>query len=260
MPLSVAVAGNVAALVSIGRGEPRRTRGLPSRPTLLGVGPVPRRSAGAVSAGVCVARALHVRAATLADLPALLSFGDELREQVLHATSDVGGRARGATATVRAQLEQRYREALDDPDRHLVLVVGEDEEPLGMAVFTVASANALLDLRAVHVSHSVVADRHKKRGAGRALVAAAAAFAEEQGVEQLVVSVHPGSRDANRFFARLGFAPLAVRRTAPVAVVRRRLAQAEARPVAEHVVRRRPRRVPRVVNVPLGPSEPGPAT
>jgi ribosomal protein S18 acetylase RimI-like enzyme len=204
-----------------------------------------------------VARGLHVRAATPADLPALLSFGAELREQVLHSVAEGGGRARGATA--RAQLEQRYREALDDPDRHLVVVVGEDEEPLGMAMLTIASANALLDLPAVHMSHAVVADRHKKRGAGRALVAAATTFAEQQGIEQLVVSVHPGSRDANRFFARLGFAPLAVRRTAPVGVVRRRLVQAESRPVAEHVVRRRPRRLMRSASAPLGPSEPGPA-
>jgi ribosomal protein S18 acetylase RimI-like enzyme len=207
-----------------------------------------------------VARGLYVRVATPADLPALLSFGDELREQVLHATADGSGRGRGATATARAQLEQRYREALDDPDRHLVVVVGEDEEPLGMAMLTVASANALLDLRAVHMSLAVVADRHKKRGAGRALVAAATTFAEQQGIDQLVVSVPPASRDANRFFARLGFAPLAVRRTAPVAVVRRRLAQAESRPVAEHVVRRRSRRLLPAARVPLGPSEPGPAT
>ena len=90
------------------------------------------------------------------------------------------------------------------------------------------------------MSHAVVADRHRRRGAGRALVAAAAAFAEERGLDQLVVSVHPGSREANRFFARLGFAPLAVRRSAPVAAVRRRLPHGEARPPAEHVVRAPP--------------------
>jgi hypothetical protein len=40
-----------------------------------------------------------------------------------------------------------------------------------------------------------------------------------------VVSVTPTSRDANRFFARLGFAPLVIRRVAPLSVVRRRLAE-----------------------------------
>ena len=201
--------------------------------------------------------ALHVRPATDRDLPALLSFGAELRDQLLPA-SDRGARARGSSAAARGLLEPRYLEALSDPDRHLVVVVGDDDEPLGMALLCVAPANALLDLPAVHMSHSMVADRHKRRGAGKALVAAAAAFAEERGVEQIVVSVSPGSRDANRFFARLGFAPLAVRRVAAVPVVRRRLASPEARTL-ESVVQRRHRRGGRLSAtsaVPLGAVEP----
>lgn len=192
---------------------------------------------------------VRVRPVTADDLPALLTLGDELREQVVPVEG--GGRARTATIAGRAALSERYLEAIADPARHLVLAVGgpEDgpEEPLGMALFTIASANALLDIPAVHVSHAVVADRHRKRGAGKALVASSAAFAEEQGIDQLVVSVHPGSRDAARFFARLGFAPLAVRRTAPVAVVRRRLALADRTP--GQIVRQRARRTP---PVPLG--------
>ena len=205
---------------------------------------------------------LHVRTATAADLPALLAFGEELRDLVLAPGAEVGGRSRGTSpATARAFLEQRYREAVEDPARELVVVVGEDDEPLGMALLTVAPANALVDIPAVHMSHAVVSDRHKRRGAGRALVSAAATYAEQHGLEQLVVSVHPGSRDANRFFARLGFAPLAVRRTAPVAAVRRRLSSSEARPVPDHVVRRRPRRAGRLApSLPLGPAAAAPAT
>ncbi|MCY7363839.1 MAG: GNAT family N-acetyltransferase [Frankiaceae bacterium] len=197
-----------------------------------------------------------MRPATVEDVPALLAFGDELRDALLPSPPQAV-RPRGTPAGTRALLEQRYLEALDDPERHLVVVVNEAEEQLGMALFTVASANALVDLPAVHMSHAVVADRHKRRGAGKALVGAAASFAEARGLEQIVVSVHPGSRDANRFFARLGFAPLAVRRVAPVAVVRRRLAQAD-RPV-DLVVRRRPRRSTRLVpGVPLGAAEDAP--
>jgi ribosomal protein S18 acetylase RimI-like enzyme len=200
--------------------------------------------------------ALHVRPATVADVPALLAFGEELRDALLPSGPDAVGRPR-TPAAARAALEQRYREALADPDRHLVVVVNEAQDPLGMALLTVASANALLDLPAVHMSHAVVADRHKRRGAGKALVAAAAAYAEERSLEQIVVSVHPGSRDANRFFARLGFAPLAVRRVAPVGVVRRHLAQVDNRP-ADHAARRRPRRPGRRAlgrGLPLGSAE-----
>jgi len=190
-----------------------------------------------------------VRPATAADLPALLSLGSELREQLV-PTETV--RRRGLAFGAQHALEARYCDALADPHRHLLVVVDGaadgPEEVLGMALLTVAPANALLDHLAVHMSHSVVADRHRRRGAGRALVAAAAAFADERGVDQLMVSVPPGSREANRFFARLGFAPLAVRRTSSVAAVRRRLAEGELR-VVDHVVRRRrrPERVVRAV-------------
>jgi ribosomal protein S18 acetylase RimI-like enzyme len=199
---------------------------------------------------------VRVRPATADDLPLLLEFGEELREQLGPALD--GKRVRSSAKAGRAALETRYREALADADRHLVLAVADDDAALGMALFTVAPANALLDTPAVHVSHAVVAAKHKRRGAGKALVAAAATFAEERGIEQVVVSVNPGSRDANRFFARLGFAPVAVRRVAPTAVVRRRLHSSDA-PLVDHVVRRRPRRLGRLPispAVPLGPVDP----
>jgi ribosomal protein S18 acetylase RimI-like enzyme len=198
---------------------------------------------------------VRVRPATADDLPVLMEFGEELREQLTPALD--GKRVRPTAVTGRLGLESRYLDALADPDRHLVIAVAEDDSALGMALFSVAPANALLDTPALHVSHAVVADRHKRRGAGKALVGAAAAFAEERGLEQVVVSVHPGSRDANRFFARLGFAPLAVRRVAPTAGLRRRLHAADARAV-EHVVRRRPRRLGRLPGgaaLPLGSAE-----
>lgn len=183
---------------------------------------------------------VHVRPATEDDLPALLAFGAELRDSLLPAPNG-GPRLRCTPAAAQSLLEARYREALADDTRHLVVAIDANGEPIGMALLTLASASPLVDCPAVHLSHAVVADRHKRRGAGKALVAAAAAFADERGVEQLVVSVHPGSRDANRFFARLGFAPLAVRRAASVGAVRRRLAQTD-RGLGEVVVLRRPRR------------------
>ncbi len=159
---------------------------------------------------------VRVRPVTLEDLPALVELGDEL------------GRSTGPAGT-----SARFVEAIADSDRHLVLAVtdrdGEQEQALGMALFTIGTANALLDIPAVHISHAVVSHEHRRRGAGKALVAAAAAFAEERGIDQLVISVHPASREAARFYARLGFAPFAVRRTAPVALVRRRLVASRLR-------------------------------
>jgi len=180
---------------------------------------------------------VRVRPVTEDDLPAILELAAELREQLLPVEG--GGRGRPSTAG-RSGLEDRYRDAVADPTRHVVLAVsgsGANEQVLGMAILSVATTNELLDLSSVHMTHAVVAGRHRKRGAGKALVAAAAAFAEERGIEQLVVSVHPGSREAARFFARLGLRPVAVRRTAPVAVVRRRLSALER--LSDAVPRRR---------------------
>jgi ribosomal protein S18 acetylase RimI-like enzyme len=240
--------GPVLRGASVGR---RRGRG-PS-----GAGHTFRRSAGPTSGAPMSWSTVRVRPATALDLPSMLDFGEELREQLGPAAD--GKRVRLASASSRAALEARYAEALVDPERHLVVAVAEDDAPLGMAMFTIAPSNALLDTPALHVSHVVVADRHKRRGAGKALVAAAATFAEQRGLEQVVVSVHPGSREANRFFARLGFAPLAVSRVAPTAVVRRRLLSRDTRP-AVHVVRRRPRRLGRLPVtssvLPLGPADP----
>jgi len=198
--------------------------------------------------------AVRVRPATSDDVPVLLGFGDQLRDRLLPTPE--GKRARGASGR---GLDARYLGAISDPERHLVVAVGDDDVPLGMAMFTTGSASALLDLPALHVSHVVVSDRNRRRGAGKALVAAAAAYADEHGLDQVVVSVNPTSREANRFFARLGFAPLAVRRVAPVSVIRRRL-QAPDVATADSVVRRRPRRTVRLrtgaTPLPLGPVDP----
>ena len=199
--------------------------------------------------------AVQVRSATAADLPALLGFADELRDQPLPALD--GKRSRALPPTARETLEARFRDVLADPDRRLVVAVGDDDAALGMALLSVGPTNPLLDLPALHVSHVVVGDGNRRRGAGKALVAAAAAYADERGLDQVVVSINPGSREANRFFARLGFAPVVVRRMASVALIRRRLGIPAPRP-ADHVVRPRPRRAGRLrrATLPLGPAGP----
>ena len=58
---------------------------------------------------------------------------------------------------------------------------------------------------------------------GTALLREAAGFADEVGAGDVVVNVPPSHRDVNRFFARYGFAPMVVRRSAPIGQLRRRL-------------------------------------
>ncbi len=173
---------------------------------------------------------LQVRPAVLDDLDALMQLGDELRDRLLPAST--------RTEAARQHLSERYAACLDDATRRLV-VVECDDEILGMGLMTIGPTHALLDTPAVHLSHAVVAGRARRRGVGQALVGAAASWAEAYGVEQLVVVVQPGAREANRFLARLGFAQVDLRRAADVSVVRRRLRAAQA-PNRRRVPLRRP--------------------
>lgn len=173
------------------------------------------------------------RSATPSDLPGLLQLWGELRQ--------VGARAeRAVNPTLGADVAPRLQALLDDPDSR-VLVAEVDGEPVGMAVAQRARVAPLSDVFAVQLNHVVVADGHRHRGVGHALVAAAAAFADESGVEHVVASAYPSMREVNRFYARLGFAPVVVRRIAPLPVLRRRLVSMERAAARLDLVRRRAR-------------------
>jgi GNAT superfamily N-acetyltransferase len=172
------------------------------------------------------------RIASLADVPSLAALWRELRE--------VGGRAERAVNPVAIpDIEERLAATIRDPDCRVVLATA-DGQPAGMAVLRVSCPDPLSCSQVVQVVHLIVADGMRRRGAGHALVAAAADFADERQVEHLTAGMYPSLRDASRFYARLGFAPVLVQRVAPVAVVRRRLG-ADDHTRAVDVVRRRSR-------------------
>jgi len=172
------------------------------------------------------------RTASLADVPRLAALWHELRQ--------VGARAERAVNPAAVQdIEQRLAATIEDPDCRIV-VACDDGQPAGMAVLRVARPDPLSDSQVVQVVHLIVADGKRRRGVGHALVAAAAAFADDRQVEHLIAGMYPSLRDASRFYARLGFAPMLVQRVAPVVVVRRRLGT-DAHVRADDVVRRRSR-------------------
>jgi predicted N-acetyltransferase YhbS len=63
----------------------------------------------------------------------------------------------------------------------------------------------------------------RRRGVGRALMEAAVSYAEELGIAHVATAAASGSRDANRFMARLALGPQAVLRVAATHVVRAKL-------------------------------------
>ncbi|MHB2024735.1 MAG: GNAT family N-acetyltransferase, partial [Mycobacteriales bacterium] len=171
-----------------------------------------------------------VRTAVEADLPALL--------ELLNLEQEVTGRRdRSRKLLEPAANPDLLGQLIGQPDSDVLLaVVGE--EPVGMAVLWLSSGGPLAALPVAQVSHLVVNVAARRRGIGQALIAAAASWADEHGAEHLVAHVYPGLRDANRFYARLAFAPVTTRRVASVALLRRQLAPAEARRAALALPRR----------------------
>lgn len=175
--------------------------------------------------------AVVVREATSDDTPALLVMWSELR--------DMGGRIERLMPGPDAEgLRERLASVATDPSsRALVALV--DDEVAGMTLLTESPYAPLFEQRAVHAHYLHVRDGFRRRGVGKALLAAAVAFAEEVGAEHVMTSVLPQMRETQRFYARLGFSPVVVRRSAPVSVLRRRLAPSGSTSVTDNLLARR---------------------
>lgn len=174
-----------------------------------------------------------VRAAEQHDVPALVALWGELKR--CGALTP-----RHAALADDRHIDDRVRRLLDRPGSRILLAFVADEA-VGMTMLTTVPLGALNETPCVQVEYTVVAEAHRRRGVGRALMGAAAAYAEEIGAEQVTVTVAPSSREANRFYAQLGLVPLSVRRVAPAAALRRRIALVERSAAPEdRTLRRRP--------------------
>jgi ribosomal protein S18 acetylase RimI-like enzyme len=151
----------------------------------------------------------------------------------------------GTRLAARAEAEpvELLRQLVNTPDVRVMLAwIGE--QLAGMAILRATHDGPLADAddgagRCLQIDHAIVLEEFRRRGVGRALVAAAATYAEEIGAEHVSVDVAPLSREANRFFAQLGLAPQAVRRVAPATALRRRLLLLDRPAGAVRVVPRR---------------------
>ena len=163
-----------------------------------------------------------VRVATEDDLGSLGPLWDECR--ALAGAAVVATRPAEILDRVRDQLRasQRAVESGGHPTYRLVYVAADDQ-PVGFASFSVVERGLATPASAVLVDVVHVDGGRRKSGVGTALLREAVVFADEVGAGDVMVNVPPTARDVNRFYARLGFAPVVVRRTAPVGHLRRKL-------------------------------------
>ena len=161
------------------------------------------------------------RAARAADLSAVLAL---IRQHRLaaHAEGVLTGRVPGASTT------SGFQRLLSSPDHRVVLAVlpgsaGEAEVPVGLAILGIDPLSVVLGVPQVTVDNLVVHREHRRGGVGASLLAAAAAYAGEVGADHVVAAVGGHEAERQRFFARMGFAPLTTRRIVAVDALARSL-------------------------------------
>ncbi|HEU5006800.1 MAG TPA: GNAT family N-acetyltransferase [Jatrophihabitantaceae bacterium] len=166
---------------------------------------------------------VRVRPAEPADVPALV----ELTRSADLSSGTFSGRA---LLDDRAEhLTERIAEILRENERILLVAVDDMTSALvGLLVARTDDIGAIDLTPVLHVTHLIVLPKQRRRGIGRTLLAAAVHLAEERGVDRVLATAASGSREGNRYLARLGFAPLVVHRIASTSVLRRSLGMSEA--------------------------------
>lgn len=152
-----------------------------------------------------------VRAATASDVASLRElWGDILRT--------------GGLDEQLADVARVVASAAERDDQHVA--VAEINGEVAGAVYLEATTFTPLNLEpAVLAVSPHVFQRFRRKGVGSALMEAACRFAEQHGITHIQTAAAAEARDANRFMARLSFAPQAMLRAATTSAVRARLPQ-----------------------------------
>jgi GNAT superfamily N-acetyltransferase len=130
-----------------------------------------------------------------------------------------GSRGLPPLAEVRAALSRLAA----DPEQRLVLAELSGQL-VGVAHLRRASISPIHTEDAVQVNYLHVLPQHRRRGIAHQLLEVAVAWAVEKDTEHVIATASTGSRDANRFLARLGLVPLATVRTGAVQSLSAKLA------------------------------------
>lgn len=125
-------------------------------------------------------------------------------------------------AAARMAAEGAVSSALTRSDVAAYVALSEGR-PVGYVVLTDRAVSPFTETGCLAIDQLYVAKGARRLGVATQLLAAVAAHAERTGSEQVASNVPAGGRDANRFFARLGFSPITVRRVTSTAQLHRRL-------------------------------------
>jgi GNAT superfamily N-acetyltransferase len=148
---------------------------------------------------------------------------DQLHSQFIELW--ITHRVEGGTSPEAAQrlaLDGTLRNALGRNDI-CALIATIDDVPVGYVVLADSTRSLLVASPCVSIDMLFVHADFRRQGVGKALMGAVSRYADRNGCEHLTSSVPAGDREANRFFAKLGFAPETVRRVTSSATLQRKL-------------------------------------
>ena len=160
---------------------------------------------------------VRVRPATADDVPPLV----EVVQSVEVGTGVFSGKPLQDAST--EHLTTRLGEIVGESDRVLLIATDDTGAVAGLLAARFDDIGTIDLTPVLHVTHLMVRPGQRRRGIGRALLAAAVHIADEAGTEHVLATAAAGSREGNRYLARIGFAPLVVHRIAPTSVLRRSL-------------------------------------
>jgi GNAT superfamily N-acetyltransferase len=177
-----------------------------------------------------VPRALvDVRRVTVDELGDVLELWNQGRDEITR---------QGRQSTSAEQVAPRLADALAAGQIEILLARREGR-PAGFLILRETPLTFMVDQPAICIDQLFVAVEARRHGVARAMLSLVAGRAERSGAEQIVSSVTPWARETHRFFARLGFSPLTVRRSVSPATLRRRLGGESTRGGLEDLLARR---------------------
>ncbi len=162
---------------------------------------------------------MKVRQATLEDVPSLVALFQELDRM------QADWRVFTPRPGFYDEVGFRYREAMNNPDAVVLVVVDDEGEVVGMAYGEARTPSRFSDERALELSGVVVRAGYRGRGVGRELVAEAARFAAERQISWVELKTFAPNRGAMEFWENLGFTPRVLQLTSNTRDLLERLAE-----------------------------------
>ncbi|UDY22431.1 GNAT family N-acetyltransferase [Nocardioides sp. Kera G14] len=139
-----------------------------------------------------------------------------------------------------ADLETVIKDSADSAEQRIV-VAEYDGEFAGAVLLRITTLTPLNLTPTVLILAPHVASRFRRRGVGHALMDAGTTWAEENGIGHVTGGAAHGTREANRYLARLGLGASAIFRVGTTQAMRDKLT--EQLPVSQRVPGYRPQRV-----------------